>query len=362
MKGFVTSFPALKGKQAGKEFYAAMCPMRLITKLFVFDHDDVPPEFRAQRTLNRKRIPQVSKYLVENARNYVLSAVTATVDSTVQFEPVGTEDSQQHMGTLHIPMEAKLLINDGQHRHAAISEALKERPDLGDEHVPVLFFLDIGLKRSQQIFADLNRHAIRPSDSLSTLYDQRDPSSELARYVVMTVDGFNGMTEMEKSSVSNRSYRLFTLSSIKHASRALLRKGRNDEICEAEMKFASDFWSEVFKNIPDWKLAKKRKIAPSDLRQNFIHAHGVALHAIGIVGAYIASSHPTGWESYLKKLSTIDWSRANPLWENRALVHGRISKARSNVQLTANAIKLHLDLLLTESEQELEKQVSNIDD
>ncbi len=362
MTAYVNSFPAILGFQAGNKCYTAMCPMRLLSRLFLFDDEAVPPELRAQRTLNYKRIPEMANYLVENPSSYVFSAITATVDTSIKFEPAGITDSLKQVGTLHIPMDAKLLINDGQHRRAAIEIALKERPELGDEHIPVLFFIDKGLQRSQQIFADLNRHAIRPSDSLSTLYDQRDPSSELARYLVMTVDGFKGMTEMEKSSVSNRSHRLFTLSGIKHASRALLRKGRKDDISNVEMKFASDFWSEVFKNIPDWKLAKKRKIAPSDLRQNFIHAHGVALHAIGIVGAYIASSHPTGWEPYLKKLSTIDWSRANPLWENRALVHGRISKARSNVQLTANAIKLHLDLLLTESEQELEKQVSNIDD
>ena len=38
------------------------------------------------------------------------------------------------------------------------------------------------------------------------------------------------MTEMERSSISNRSTKLFTLSAIKSASRALLRKRRRDEI------------------------------------------------------------------------------------------------------------------------------------
>lgn len=362
MTNYTSSFPAIRGRQAGNEYYTTMCPMKLLARLFVFDDEEIPPELRAQRTLNRKRIPEMAHYLVENIDSYVFSALTATVDSSVLFEPVWISDSLSDIGTLHIPMDAKLLINDGQHRRAAIEEALKERPELGDEHISVLFFVDKGLKRSQQMFTDLNRHAIRPNDSLSTLYDLRDSSSELARYVVMTVDGFNGMTEMEKSSVSNRSYRLFTLSGIKHASRALLRKARKDDITNEEMQFAATFWSEVVKHMPDWKLAKQRKLAPGDLRKNFIHAHGVAIHAIGIVGAHLVCSHPKDWQCYLQKLSTIDWSRTNRLWENRAMVHGRISKARSNVQLTANAIKLHLGLLLTASEQELEQQVSNSDD
>lgn len=339
-----------------------MCPMRLVSRLFVFDNEDIPPELRAQRTLNRKRIPEMVHYLLENTDSYVFSALTATVDASVRFEPLLNSNGPTDIGTLHVPMDATLLINDGQHRRAAIVEALKERPELGDEHISVLFFVDKGLKRSQQMFTDLNRHAIRPNDSLSTLYDQRDSSSELARYVVMTVDGFNGMTEMEKSSVSNRSYRLFTLSGIKHACRALLRKARKDEIKNEEMQFAATFWCEVVKHMPDWKLAKQRKLAPGDLRKNFIHAHGVAIQAIGIVGAHLVSVYPNDWQHYLTKLSTIDWARTNPIWENRAMVHGRISKARSNVQLTANAIKLHLGLPLTATEQELEQQVSNSGD
>ena len=362
MTGYFNSFPAIRGLQAGCEFYSAMFPIRLLPRLLVFDDDTIPPELRAQRVLNSKRIPQIVQYLVDNPDSYVFSAITTSIDSTIQFEPAGGTETLKHVGALHIPMDAKLLINDGQHRRAAIEEALKERPELGDEHISVLIFTDKGLKRSQQIFADLNTHAIRPSDSLSTLYDQRDPSSELARYVVMTVDGFKGMTEMEKSSVSNRSYRLFTLSGIKHASRALLRKRRSDEISTEEMQFAASFWSEVVQNMPDWNLAKKRKLAPGELRQNFIHAHGVALHAIGIVGAHLVGSHPTDWEPYLKKLATIDWSRTNPLWENRAMVHGRISKARSNVQLTANAIKTHIGLPLTPSEEQLEQLNLSSDD
>ncbi len=47
---------------------------------------------------------------------------------------------------------------------AAIEEALKVRPELGDETLSVVFLHDAGLKRSQQMFADLNRHAISPHE------------------------------------------------------------------------------------------------------------------------------------------------------------------------------------------------------
>lgn len=359
MHGYHHTFPALRGTQAGAEFYVAMCPMRLLTKIFVFDDEEVPPELRAQRTLNRIRIPEIAQYLVENRDNYVVSALTASVDTSVRFEPLQDGTELQTIGMLQVPMEARLLINDGQHRRAAVEEAMKDCPELRDDHVPVIFFIDKGLKRSQQMFADLNKHAIRPSDSLSTLYDQRDPSSELARYVAMTVEGFKGMTEMERSSISNRSTKLFTLSGIKHACRALLRKGRKDDISQTEQEFAAAFWSEVVSNMPDWGLAKKRKLAPSDLRQNYVHAHGVALSAIGTAGADLVALHPKGWRSKLKRLQTVDWSRANEdLWEGRAMVHGRISKARTNVRLTANHLKQHMGLSLNVEEEELERSLA----
>ncbi|MDD9963779.1 MAG: DNA sulfur modification protein DndB [Gammaproteobacteria bacterium] len=358
MDGFNHIFPALRGFQAGADFYVAMCPMRLLPKLFVFDSEEVPAELRAQRTLNRRRIPEIARYLVQNRQSYVVSALTVSIDQSVSFTPLGSEAGQLTNGTLELSMDARLLINDGQHRRAAIEAAMSECPELRDDHVPVIFFVDQGLERSQQMFADLNKHAIRPSDSLSTLYDQRDPTSELARYVAMTVEGFKGMTEMEKSSISNRSTKLFTLSAIKRASRALLRKGRRDEITQMERKLARDFWSEVVSNVPDWRQAKLRKVTSGGLRRNFVHAHGVALSAIGTAGADLLTTHPEDWQPKLKKLRTLDWSRSNEaLWEGRAMVLGNISKTRNHVRLTANLIKTHIGLSLTPEEQKLERSL-----
>ena len=359
MDGFNHTFPALRGAQAGAEFYVAMCPMRLLPKLFVFDDDEVPPELRAQRTLNRQRVPEIARYLVDNRSNYVVSALTASVDQTVGFTPFGDGNGRETVGTLELPMDARLLINDGQHRRAAVEEALTECPELRDDHVPVIFFVDRGLKRSQQMFADLNKHATRPSDSLSTLYDRRDPSSELARYLAFTVEGFKGMTEMERSSLSNRSTKLFTLSSIKTASRALLRKGPKDEISRDERAFAAAFWSAVCDAMPDWCLAVERKVATGELRRDYIHAHGVALSAIAVAGADLVDAHPKRWRPRLRRLADVDWSRANhELWESRVMQHGRISKAKTSIRLTANLVKTAMGLDLTAEEQVLERNLA----
>ena len=101
--------------------------------------------------------------------------MTASVDGNIKFEPIGDGLSEYNIGQLIISMDSVMLINDGQHRFAAILSALEKNPDLGNEVIPIVLFRDSGLKRSQQMFADLNKHAIKPTRSLVILYDYKSP-------------------------------------------------------------------------------------------------------------------------------------------------------------------------------------------
>lgn len=354
-QSFSYVFPALRGLQAGREYFVAICPLKLIPKIFLFDEDELPPELRAQRTLNRARIPEIAQYIIDNPREYVFSSISASVDGNVRFEPISGKGSDENSGRLIVPMTAKFIINDGQHRRAGIEEALKERPELGDDTISVVFFLDGGLRRSQQLFADLNKHAIRPTKSLGILYDLRDPLSQLARKLITVVPVFKGLTETEKTTISNRSVKLFTLSSIYQGTRALLNKSKRARITHREEALAVEFWTEVGKCIPEWQLARERKVTAAELRRDFIHAHGLALHALGLAGNALLASEPKRWKERLKALLKVDWSRSNTkLWEGRALVGGRVSKAHNNVILTTVVLKRALGLPLSPEEQRVE--------
>ena len=355
VESFSYVFSALRGIQAGRDFYVVMCPLKLIPKIFLFDKDEIPPELRAQRSLNRARVPEIAQYIVENPKDYVFSSITACVDGEIRFQSLDKNQSARDIGHLVVSMTARFIINDGQHRRAAIEEALKERPELGDETISVVFFVDARLQRTQQMFADLNKHAIRPTKSLGILYDYRDPQSQLARKLMTTVPAFKGLTETEKTTISNRSIKLFTLSSIYQGTRALLNKPKNGHITTQEEALAIEFWTEVSKYIPEWKLAQERKVSAAELRRDFIHAHGIALHALGIVGAALVASDPKRWKERLKALAKTDWQRSNSqLWEGRALVGGRVSKAHNNVTLTAGALKRIIGVPLSPEEERVE--------
>lgn len=344
---FCYSFPAVRGVQAGRPFYIATCPLRIIPKIFIYDEEEVPPELRAQRTLNKTRIPEMSRYLVDNPDDYVFSALTASVGNEVAFIE---HENAPNMGMLRVSMNASILINDGQHRRAAIEEAIKLRPELGQDNIAIVFYIDEGLRRSQQMFADLNQHAIRPSTSLSTLYDMRDPGARIAKYLANNATPFVGFTEMEKSSIPVKSNKIFALSAIKHATRALLHKGPKDEISEEEKVMALEFWNEINENMPEWKLVQEKKLSVSEFRQEYLTAHGIALQALANVGSQLIGLAEKERKKILSKLRDIDWRRSNSEWIKRAMMHGKLSKASSNIFLTALEIKRQLGLQITEDE------------
>lgn len=355
---FSYSFPALRGIQAGNEFYVVMCPLKLIPRIFLFDEEEIPPEYRAQRTINRVRIPEITSYILDNPKDYVFSSLTASVDGNMKFQPYSTDPDFQNLGRLFISLDARFLINDGQHRRAAIEEALKVSPELGQDNISVVFFKDIGLKKSQQIFADLNRHAVNTTSSLGILYDHRDQLANLTKEIVREIDLLERYTDKEKQSLSKLSPKVFCLSNLFNTNARILNKKKGEFISELEKEFLKDFWKKLCDSMQEWQAILKKQLTPTELRSNYINAHGVFLEAVGIVGNYLFNYHPTDWPMYIDKMQLIDWSRSNSEWMGRAFgPTGRINKNGDTIQLTANLIKIKLGLPLMEKEQAIEEKL-----
>ncbi|MGC0423357.1 DNA sulfur modification protein DndB [Embleya sp. AB8] len=348
------NFPAIRGIQAGREFYVSMCPLRLIPKIFVFDEEELAPEVRAQRILNKGRLPALTRYILDNPDDYVFSALTASVDGDLRFEGAAPAGPGIRIGQIRIPMAARFLINDGQHRRAAIEVALRENPDLGDETIAVVFFHDSGLSRCQQMFADLNRHAVRPARSIGVLYDHRDDLAALTRLIALRSPVFKGQVEMEASTLSARSRRLFTLSAIHSGNQALLHNLKIDSTQAPAL--AQKFWEAIDATVPEWAMVRERTLPAPDVRREYLHSHSLALHALGRVGNTLLreSADPAHWLPYMGRLKKVDWARTNPEWDGRAILAGRVSKSHRNLSLTTNYLRLRLDLPLTPEEQQIE--------
>ena len=240
---FSYKFPAVKGIQAGKEFFTAMIPLRLLSKLFGNDDEYVPPEYRAQRRLNTTRIPEIKDYILDNRSSYVFSALAASIDGDYEFTPIATIAD---LGVLEVSMDARFMIVDGQHRKASIIEALTEDESLKDETISVVLYEDKGLENSQQMFTDLNKHAVKTSNSIAELYDSRDPLAVITRRVVASIDFLNQFTDKEKDILGKFSSNFFTLNTFYKANKKVIKKADPDESVEV---FLKQYWSLISCNI-----------------------------------------------------------------------------------------------------------------
>ncbi|WP_457953690.1 DNA sulfur modification protein DndB [Achromobacter xylosoxidans] len=354
-ENFSYVFPAIRGVQAGREYYVSMCPLRLLTRLFTFDEEELVPELRAQRTLNRARVPDIARYVLDNKSSYTFSAITVSIDGAIRFDPVSVNGPANfRMGALTVSMDAKFIVNDGQHRRAAIVQALESAPELGDETIAVVFFLDRGLERCQQMFADLNRHAVKPSASLGVLYDHRSAAASLARHLSLTSSVFKNLIETERSSLSLRSRKLFTLSALNFATSELLPDKELEDFASASKK-CLEFWESIGNQIPEWAYVRESKMTSGEVRRDFIHSHAIVLQSLGRAGRALYLLSDTERQRRIKRLRGVDWSRQNAAtWEGRAMVGGAMAKSGQNITLTCNEIKRVLGLELTADESTAE--------
>lgn len=347
--GFVYKFPVVKGIQAEKVYYIAMVPLKMLAKLFPSGDEYVPPEFRAQRRLNESRIPVISKYIVENKQNYVFSALAASIDGEFEYKK---SDSSEEVGVLEVSMDARFLINDGQHRTAAILEALKEDESLGDETIAVVLYEDKGLARSQQIFTDLNKHAVKTSNSISELYDSRDELAVMTRTVISKIEFFDRYTDKEKDNLGKFASNLFTLNTFYNANKRIIG---NKGLEAGTEEFVVSYWNSVVKYIKPWNELCLSQLSKKDLREKYIVTQGVVLKAFGQVGRYFYNNREIDLDQSMKRIENINWRRNAKIWFKRAIrADGRMIANEQAVRLTANVIKTTLRIPLDDDDEEIE--------
>ena len=256
MSAFEITLPAVRGVQAGRDYYLSAIPFRHVPQIFGTGSDD--PVTESPPGNSRKTVRELARYLLDNPAQFTLPPLVACIDGKIDFLGSG---AAVNVGAVRIGMDARISVNDGRHSIAAITTALATNPALGDQTVSVVFIPDAGLKRCRQIFADLARNSIRNSSSLTLLYDQRGEAAQLAKGVMRTVPLFAELTETKKSSISNRSTKLFTLSAIHSATQTLLA-GLDAATLKQKVQLSASFGPRSVNRSPPGSLPKRAKFRP----------------------------------------------------------------------------------------------------
>ncbi|MDX6670641.1 MAG: sulfur modification protein DndB [Solirubrobacteraceae bacterium] len=340
---------AIRGKMGARDFYCVMFPVGLVPRYFKFrDWAEMPPELRAQRKLTDRRVPEIARYILEHEDDWVFSSLTASFNADAEFIE---SEIDPNIGILRMPLDADFLINDGQHRKAAIEQALKDNRMLEKQTISVVMFPEENLERNQQIFSDLNRTVHKTSRSLDILYDHRDPMNRIAIAVADAVPVFQGRVEKDRVSVAQRSTKFVALSALYDANVALLGKLKEDEADDdAEAAFeerAIAYWSAITDNIPEWTNVRDGDQKPPEVRAEYIHAHAVAFWALGAAGKGLIEKYPdeVSWRARLGHLSEIDWRKTNPEWQGICMLGSDIITRRQTREATSKYIQWKLGVL-----------------
>jgi DNA sulfur modification protein DndB len=153
--------PAARGVQAGCEYYLAMLPIRSAAQLFKVDYFNLPPEERSQRVPDPQRVETLAKWISENPNDYVLPALTGSIEGELEFKPC---PGNPRVGLLVVDLGAIWHLLDGQHRKEALRKA-SENEAIANEAIAVTLFADRGLEWRQRAFAKINLYAKPPSKS-----------------------------------------------------------------------------------------------------------------------------------------------------------------------------------------------------
>jgi DNA sulfur modification protein DndB len=329
------SLPVMRGNMGGRQYYSLLISLSEIPRLFKFDDwEQCTPELRAQRVLNKARVADIARYILENEDGYLFSSITASYSCPVTFIP---SIDNPEIGTLEMELEnLQFIINDGQHRCAAIAAALKENPAVGKEKISVLLFETESTERLQQMFSDLNRSVQKTSKSLGMLHDRRDNLSMLTLEVAERVQVFRDMVDKEKVTIPRRSSKLFTISALYEANEELLGKKIAEQGSAAyrdNLERAVKYWTELSRVIDDWEKVKNGELSAAELRKEKINTHAVVLRALGGIGRTLLEKYPHDWQRKLKLLERIDWRKsvgnnANPLWDAVCITAGSVVSNR----------------------------------
>lgn len=349
MSEFCFEIPAVRGIQAGREFFTINAPFGVLQRLVAFDTGNVLA--RSQRDVNPTRAKKVSQYIQDNLDTYVLTSLTGVINERPEF----VESEHTNVGLLKVSMDSEILLFDGQHRTTGIIDAIKNNVDLRSHNIPLMLFLDMTLPERQQAFSDINGHTVKPSTSISDTYNQRDDLPKLIVEMSNDLAALAGLVDFERNVIGKNSDYLFPVKILKDATARLLGVKANAKLTDEQRDIAREFWQACGKPLL-WHAFRNWEDSADEFRAGYISSHGVFLNALGVVGQCLLSQY--GNVDKLADLSTLNIRRDSDVFVGRCIdeVTGNMLTNATAIKLTAIKMLCHVGCPVGPELQSLERQ------
>mgnify|MGYP000789006489 FL=1 len=213
-----------------------------------------------------------------------------------------------------------------------------------DRTISVVFYEDKGLQHGQQMFTDLNKHAVKTSNSIAELYDSRDALAVVTRRVISEIEFFDQYTDKEKDILGKFSSNFFTLNTFYKANKKILKRAKCNDAAEA---FLKQYWSAVVKHILPWNELTNKELSKVDLREKYIITQAIIIQALGVLGNHFLTNDDKELEKSIAGLEKVDWLRSAECWKGRVIrTNGKIINSNDAARLACNVLKETLEIPL----------------
>lgn len=291
----------------------------------VLRHRDASIATDVQRIRDPNKVDEIIEYMKQNRDSWIFSAVTASCDSEILFDPM---DEDPRVGKIRIRKGSRLLINDGQHRADAIGKiwngGLLDRymEDFGEQAISVVLYEGQSLRRMQQMFIDLQKGTLVNKSLLSELSDSLD--NRLVREVRDAIPFFSSYVVTDQTSVAKGSRKLFTQKSFYDANRYVFGSKVEKKNFDQLKKFLVEFWTTLAKNIDGWdQFSETSGLDTDEFRHENLSHLSVTMHAFGMIASHIY--HDQLSLSRLSRLKKIDFSRTHQRLFKLYSTNGRLA-------------------------------------
>ena len=249
----------LRGRQGDRQMFLLLVTNNVLLRNFAAEAEVSDGAERVQRTLDKRHYHDIVTYLVENSGEYVLGAMTYATDMIDDdcFVPVAPGSN---IGTLILPMEAKLRCLDGQHRRAAIADAVAADDEFGDDFSAVVLYVEDDYALRRQMFSDMNATPKVVSKALNITFDHRDPYAQAAQRLAAEHPMLKDMVELQKARINTGDAKLFSLSGVYDGLKRfdlgmILPRGRSpkDKTPDELVEIGNDLFDLIYAARPEYR-------------------------------------------------------------------------------------------------------------
>lgn len=386
-----TLIPALKAKVGDWNYYICVMKYAQVAKECSFAYElGGNPELNEllQRGIS-DRTQGIVDYLIKSEHRFLGSLIVAAWGGHPNYIPVKMDESDDLIkgldsgfGVLTFDGSQQYFALDGQHRLRAIKDAIKRKPELGNEEISVIlvshFNTPDGQERTRRLFSNINKNAKSTTSTENIVLDEDDGYAVINRrlineHPVLSNDGLVSIYRRQNSdgglsistSVSNSDRKAITsikqlYEMVKALSVGTGIDGHNinirptDDELEQSYNEISERVTKLFESCgdvislsrrDDIRIFRKNK---ADSGKEHAFLKGVIQRVVTDVISQLVREERLDWSQAFNKLSNLDWNvKASP-WNCVCNIPENPSEAskmltsRDFTALLEDMLKVHL--------------------